>query len=366
MIYLDSGATSFYKPPSVYEAVQKAMHTCANPGRGGYPVAANAEKTVYDCRERLGQFFSCEPENVVFTSNCTHSLNIAIKSLIKPGATVVVSGFEHNAVIRPLHAIGAKILVAGRKLFDQRNMLEEWEDALNKGADAAIFTHVSNVFGYILPIAEMAKLCWQYRVPFIIDAAQSAGYLPIDMKTLGAEFIAMPGHKGLLGPQGTGVLLCKGDTTPIFYGGTGSSSRNMEMPQYLPERLEAGTLNVPGIAGLHAGVSYIQKVGVDHIEKTTHRLMLRCIDGLKTLGMKIFAGTYQLGTVSFVPDVDCESFANALAKSGICVRAGLHCAPLAHESAGTLESGTVRVSFCHSNTIRQVDYFLRSVGNIVN
>ena len=222
MIYLDNGATSFEKPPSVCAAVETALRSCANPGRGGYRAATNAAQVVYDCRERIGALFQCDPEKVVFTSNCTHSLNLAIETLVKPGAAVAVSGFEHNAVIRPLHAKGAKILIAGRKLFDQDDTLNHLEDVLRKGVDAVVFTHVSNVFGYILPMGQMAALCKQYGVPFIVDAAQSAGYLPINFEQLGADFIAMPGHKGLLGPQGKGVLLCGRSPVPLLYGGTGT------------------------------------------------------------------------------------------------------------------------------------------------
>ena len=366
MIYLDSGATSFYKPRSVYDAVQKAMMTCANPGRGGYKWSANAASVVYDCREKIGEMFGCEPENVVFTANCTHGLNIAIHSLVKPGTAVVVTGFEHNAVVRPLYAKGVKLFVAGRKLFDHANTLESFEAILRKGVDAAVFTHVSNVFGYILPIKEMADLCRNYGVPFVIDAAQSAGYLPLDIGSLGASFIAMPGHKGLLGPQGTGVLLCNGESKPLLFGGTGSASKERDMPVELPERLEAGTINVPGIAGLLAGINYIQKIGLKNIENSTHKQMLRCIKGLQNVGLHPFAGKDQLGTVSFVPDMDTEIFADELAKRGFALRAGLHCAPLAHESAGTLATGTVRVSFCHNITSQQTDAFVKTVANIIN
>ena len=253
MIYLDSGATSFRKPPAVYRAVEKAMRTCANPGRGGYSAAMNAAQTVYDCREAAAELFACRPEQVVLTTSCTHGLNIAIRSLVKPGNKVVVSGFEHNAVVRPLHALGAEIRVAGRRLFDWDDTMEDFARSL-KGADAAVFTHVSNVFGYILPVGEMAAMCRRAGVPFNVDAAQSAGSLPVKLSELGADFIAMPGHKGLLGPQGTGLLLCARSGEPLLCGGTGSQSLSREMPEALPERLEAGTLNVPGYAGLTQGL----------------------------------------------------------------------------------------------------------------
>ena len=175
MIYLDNGATSFHKPEAVYRAVRCALENCANPGRGGYTAAMAAAKTVLRCRERAADLFHCQPEQVVMTGNCTEGLNIAIGTLVKPGARVVISGFEHNAVTRPLHARKAKITVAGRNLFCWEDNLEDVENALRRGADAAVFTHVSNVFGYILPVYELAALCRQYGVPFIMDAAQSAG-----------------------------------------------------------------------------------------------------------------------------------------------------------------------------------------------
>lgn len=347
MIYLDNGATSFPKLPQVRRAMCRAMVTCANPGRGGHPAAMEAARTVYRCRERAGAMFGCRPEQVVFTSNCTHGLNIAIRTLVKPGARVVISGFEHNAVTRPLHGLGADIVVAGRRLFDWGDTLSRFEDALKSGADAAVFTHVSNVFGYVLPVEAMAGLCRQYRVPFIMDAAQSAGTFPVRLDRLGADFIAMPGHKGLLGPQGTGLLLCGGEAMPLLYGGTGSESISQQMPDYLPDRLEAGTVNVPGIAGLSAGMALLEQMGIHRIRQREAGEAARCVRGLERLGMRVFSGVHQSGTVSFLPERDCETVAQALAERGIAVRAGLHCAPLAHESAGTLETGTVRVSFGH-------------------
>ena len=210
MIYLDNGATSFHKPPQVYRAVQDAMAGCANPGRGGYEAAMRASQIVYNCREAAAALLGCLPEQVVFTSNCTHGINIALRSLVRPGGRVVISGFEHNAVTRPLHLLDARITVAGRRLFDWDDTLEKFEKALKMGQDAAVFTQVSNVFGYILPVERMAALCRQYGVPFLVDAAQGAGSLRVNADAWGADFVAMPGHKGLLGPQGTGLLLKAG------------------------------------------------------------------------------------------------------------------------------------------------------------
>lgn len=362
MIYLDNAATSFHKPPTVKAAMLHAMERCANPGRGGYKAAMAAAETVFSCRETAGKLFHCEPEQVVFTSNCTHGLNIALSTLVSPGGRVVISGFEHNAVTRPLHALGAEVTVAGSRLFDWENTLTEFEQALKKGADAAVFTHVSNVFGYILPVDEMAALCKKYRVPFTVDAAQSAGSLPVDLARWGADFVAMPGHKGLHGPQGTGLLLCGRLPQPILHGGTGSLSMEQEMPDFLPDRAEAGTLNVPGIAGLDAGMRYVNRTGLPNIARREQAQAMRCTAALKKQGFRVFAGPHQAGVVSFVPNMDCQEAADILARQGIAVRAGLHCAPLAHRTAGTLDSGTVRLSFGPDANHRQTDIFLQKAG----
>lgn len=354
MIYLDNGATSFHKPASVARAINRALLTCANPGRGGYGAAMAAAETVYRSRETAAKLFDCRPEQVVFTSNCTHGLNIAIHTLVKPGAKVLISGFEHNAVTRPLHRLKADIRIAGRKLFDWADTLEDFERCLRNGVDAAVFTHVSNVFGYILPVAQMARLCRQYDVPFAVDAAQSAGVLPVSLEAWGANFVAMPGHKGLLGPQGTGILLCGRIPEPLMAGGTGSESAIQEMPSYLPDRAEAGTLNVPGIAGLTAGMDHIRRTGLDEIFRREQWAARECARRLERQGVQVFAGDHQVGTVSFVPEMDCEEMAERLGKGGIAVRAGLHCAPLAHESAGTVKTGTVRVSFGHEADMGQI------------
>ena len=364
MIYLDNGATSFSKPPQVVKAMTRAVKTCANPGRGGYDASMKASRTVYKCRELGAQLFDCDPEQVVFTSNCTHGLNIAIGSVVRPGCRVVVSGFEHNAVMRPLYALESRITVAGRKLFDWEDTLESFYRALEQGAEAAVFTHVSNVFGYILPVEELARMCRKRKIPFILDAAQSAGSIPISLRSLGAAFIAMPGHKGLLGPQGTGILLCGSSGKPLLQGGTGTGSREKDMPEELPERLEAGTVNVPGIAGLHAGMEYIQKTGIGNIFQREHVQLTRSVAGLKKLGMQVFSGDHQAATVSFLPGMDCEDAAYRLAQKGIAVRAGLHCAPLSHESAGTLETGTVRISFGADADAAQTDALLQAASKL--
>ena len=364
MIYLDHGATSFPKLPQVRRAVEEAMLTCANPGRGGYPAAMTAAETVYRTRETAGELFDCNPEQVVFTANCTHGLNIAIRTLVKPGARVVISGLEHNAVVRPLHALDARIRVAGRKLFDWDDTLEDFAAALAEGAAAAVFTHVSNVFGYRLPVEQMAALCRDRGIPFILDAAQSAGSIPLSLTELGADFIAMPGHKGLLGPQGTGLLLCGAVPEPLLFGGTGSSSLSRQMPEDIPDRAEAGTLNVPGIAGLGEGLRYLKRASIADIGRREAQLGKFCAGELEKLGFRVFSGPHQMGTVSFLPAGDCEDAAQRLAEQGFALRAGLHCAPLAHESAGTLQTGTVRLSFGHRDSPAVAKSFLRAASKL--
>lgn len=355
MVYLDNGATSYPKPDCVCQAVSKAMAECANPGRGSHPAARAGAQVLYQCREAAGALFRCSPEQVVFTMNCTQGLNMAIRTLVKPGMKVVVSGFEHNAVTRTLHGLGARMMVAGRRLFCPEDTLEEFDACLRRGAQAAVFTHVSNVFGYILPIEQMAQMCRRRGIPFIIDAAQSAGALPLDVQALGADFIAMPGHKGLLGPMGTGLLLCRRLPRPWLTGGTGSESLRQQMPDFLPDRGEAGTMNVPGIAGLDAGIRYVLERTPAQIGLAEQQMAALAARRLRDLGLEVFSGDHQLGTVSFRCAMDCEQAALLLAQEGIAVRAGLHCAPLAHRSAGTLDTGTVRISFGHDASQAQVD-----------
>lgn len=345
MIYLDSGATSFPKPEGVTRAMTQAMQTCANPGRGGHAAAAAGAQAVFSCRERAADFFDCRPEQVVFTQNCTHGLNLAIRTLVRPGDRVVISGFEHNAVTRPLYNLRAKTEVAGHRLFDPEDTLRQFSRALNRGARAAVFTHVSNVFGYVMPVEEMADLCRRRGIPFIIDAAQSAGTEEVSLRKLGADFIAMPGHKGLLGPMGTGILLCSRLPKPLICGGTGSDSMSQKMPDFLPDRAEAGTVNVPGIAGLEAGIRTVAELGREKLRLKEKKLASQAARMLEDLGMEVFAGSHQAGTVSFRCQMDCEEAAQRLSQAGIALRAGLHCAPLAHRSAGTEKTGTLRLSF---------------------
>lgn len=371
MIYFDSAATSFQKPPSVPRAVMTAIQTMSSPGRGGYDAAMRAAETAFQCRGELQELFEMEaPEQVVFTMNATHGLNIAIKTLVHQGTRVVISGYEHNAVTRPLTALGADVTVAESPLFQPEQAVETFERAISGGAEVVICSHVSNVFGYVQPIEEIAALCRRKGIPLIVDASQSAGILPVSWKTLGAAFIAMPGHKGLYGPQGTGVLLC-GDIPPktLLEGGTGSASLQQKMPDFLPDRLEAGTHNMPGIAGLLEGVRFVKRKGTGTILAHERRLAEKMAEELRRLpDIRIYANdplSAQSGVLSFTSgQMDPEQLGSEFGKHQVAVRTGLHCAPLAHRSAGTLETGTVRISFSAFNTeaeVRRAAEILRQI-----
>ncbi|MCI8687462.1 MAG: aminotransferase class V-fold PLP-dependent enzyme [Lawsonibacter sp.] len=370
MIYLDSAATTLQKPKMVASATAWAVNHLASPGRGGHRPAMAAAETAFSCRAAAARLFHVDdPERVVFTFNATHGLNIAIKTLARPGSRVVVSGYEHNAVTRPLHALGVQLRVARGRLFDRQAVLEDFRRELDRGADLAVCTHVSNVFGFILPIENIAALCREREVPLIIDASQSAGCLPLDFQALGAAFAAMPGHKGLYGPQGTGLLLCGADPDPLLEGGTGSESKRQAMPEFLPDRLEAGTHNIAGIAGLLEGLRFLERQGVEKIGEKESQLIRGLGKRLGTLpGTEVFlAGDpeAQAGVLSFrLRGRDCEELGEVLGKRGFALRAGLHCAPLAHETAGTLETGTLRASVSAFNTERETGQFLRAVREI--
>lgn len=373
MIYLDSAATTMQKPVSVARAAAAAMTSMASPGRGGHRPGMRAAETTYACRELAAELFHApDPDHVVLTFNATHGLNIAIRSLVKPGGRVLISGYEHNAVTRPLYAIpDVKVYVADCPLFDPEGTLKGFADILSEhDIDVVICNHVSNVFGYILPVEEIARMCLRKGIPFVLDASQSAGTLPVHMDELHAAFVAMPGHKGLYGPQGTGLLLCGEDVPePLLFGGTGSVSQRQDMPDFLPDRLEAGTHNVCGAAGLAEGLRFIRRKGLNRISAHEQSLNLRMMDGLSRLpGVTVFRGNRenQSGLCSFCAvQMDCEVLGERLAKEGIAVRAGLHCAPLAHRSAGTEESGTVRISFSAFNCEAEVAETLRVLKKLL-
>ncbi|MBR4579515.1 MAG: aminotransferase class V-fold PLP-dependent enzyme [Oscillospiraceae bacterium] len=370
MIYLDSAATSLLKPPSVASAVYRAIQSCATPGRGTHAAAMRASDVALSCREEAAALFHMrEPEKVVFTMNATHGLNIAIRSLVPPGGRVLISGWEHNAVLRPLYALGAEIEVAASPLFDPEAALRAFREKLG-GQCAVICSHVSNVFGFILPVEEIAALCRERGVPMIIDASQSAGVLDLDFPATGAAFCAMPGHKGLLGPQGTGLLLCAGSAEPLLTGGTGGRSESHTMPEELPDRLEAGTQNICGAAGLLAGLRAVRAMGPEGVRRREQPIFAFLRRGLQSLpGLRVFAAEtagVQTAVLSVVPEsMSCETMADALGRAGIAVRAGLHCAPLAHTTAGTLATGTLRLSLSPYNTRREMERCVAAMEKIL-
>ena len=363
MIYLDNAATTLHKPRAVDEAVRRAMHAAAGYARGGYAAAMRAGETVYACREQAATLFGVrDPARVVFTMNATHALNLAIHALAQPGMRVAVSGYEHNAVMRPLLLRGIDPIVLDTPLWDSAAMVEAAGQALADGAELFILNHVSNVFGFAAPVEEIAALLDEKGVPLILDASQSAGLIDIDVRRhpcLAA--VCMPGHKALYGPQGTGILLALDDriaARPLLTGGTGSRSEEMRQPDFLPDALESGTPNVPGIAGLAAGIAFVRAVGPANIlahERKLTREFARALEGESRI--TCFAHPAQTGVLSLtVRGAAVENIAETLARQGVAVRAGLHCAPLAHRTAGTEETGTVRFSLSFYSTAHQVEH----------
>lgn len=368
MIYLDNAATTLQKPSAVAKAMEQALYTCANPGRSGHRPAMKAAETVYECRRAAAEFFGLDaPERVVFTLNATHALNLAIKSLLHEGGHAVISGYEHNSVVRPLEAMaerGVSYTAAVSPLFRPELVCPAIERAITPQTRCVIVTHVSNVFGFVLPLAEIDALCRKKGLPLVVDASQSAGLLPLDARALpAAVFLCMPGHKGLYGPQGTGLLLCCKDTKlySLMEGGTGSLSLETHQPDFLPDALESGTLNVPGIAGLREGLRFAAKRR-EAILRREQALLAQTAELLSALPeLELFIGDgCQSGVLSLRPRAgDPAALCEALAERGVCVRGGLHCSPLAHRSAGTLPEGTVRLSFSAFSTPDQAEDLAR-------
>ena len=369
MIYLDNAATSLIKPITVQKEMIKAMNMAASPGRGGHGPALYAAETVFQCRQTAAKLFNVpDTEQVVFTFNATHALNIAINSLASKGTKVLVSGYEHNSVTRPLEAIGAEIKLASSPLFDKEAAIEAFREKI-AWAELVVCTHVSNVFGFVLPVYEIADMCRHHGVPMIVDASQSAGVLDVDFGKLQVAFVAMPGHKSLFGPQGTGVLLCGDSGKSFIHGGTGSNSRSQNMPGFLPDMHEAGTHNVAGLAGLNAGMNYVIDKGTDKIQAHEKFLLQNTVQMLSEMECVKLYNTNneeQSGVLSFTCVLmDTEELAQRLAEEGICVRAGLHCSPYAHRSAGTLDTGTVRLSFSPFVTLENARDFCEILQNLL-
>jgi cysteine desulfurase/selenocysteine lyase len=354
MIYLDNAATSFPKPSSVYESVMKAMKVYgANPGRGSHAMAIEGARIIYETRELLADLFNLDdPLRVIFTFNATDSLNMAIKGILKRGDHVVTTEMEHNSVLRPIKELeksGVENTIVKCGTDGSINVYD-LEKAIRDNTKLIVTTHVSNLTGTIFPAEEIGKVCRAYKIPYLLDASQSAGVLTIDMKKYNISFLAVPGHKGLLGPQGTGALLINSDieVKQLKEGGTGSQSASLDHPNFYPDKLEAGTHNLPGIAGLNAGLKYILKRGTESIYSNEKNLLDIFITELKkNPKIKIYGPESIEDRIGVVPinieGMDSSEVANILDREyGIAVRPGLHCAPLAHKAIGTEKLGAVR------------------------
>lgn len=368
MIYLDNAATTFPKPLYVRRAANEAMANFgANPGRSGHAMALKASEEIYKCRSKIADFFNEEnPENVIFTLNCTHAINIVLKGLLKPGDHVVVSDMEHNAVMRPLSALadrGVEYSVARVSDSDPEETLSNFREALRPNTKLVVCIHVSNVWGIKLPVERITAMCHQYDIPVLIDVSQSAGTHDIDIGENKFDFVCMPGHKGLYGPMGTGVLITPhyDKLNTLIEGGTGSGSVSMKQPSTPPDKFESGTPNLSGIVGLSRGIDFINSVSKKKILIHEMRLMNLLYDRLaQNPKIQLYTPKPDMdrfgAVLSFnVKDADSENVAAYLNKNhSIAVRAGLHCAPMAHKHYGTLEQGAVRISPSYFTTSRDI------------
>jgi cysteine desulfurase family protein len=357
IIYLDNAATSWPKPPSVWEAMERNMiESAANPGRGSHEMAVKASRAVFEARKRLARLFRVNnPNDIAFTMNTTHALNLAIQGLLKPGDHVIATSLEHNSVRRPLEALKRKIGIDVTYVpTDTKGMLkrEAVEEAITARTKLIAVTHSSNLLGTIIPISEIGEIARRRNIKLLVDSAQSAGVLPIDVEGMGIDLLAFPGHKGLMGPQGTGGLYIHPDMElePLMHGGTGSKSEAPEQPDIRPDRYEAGTPNTVGLAGLSEGVNFVLKETTQAIHAKELQLTFELMEGLQRIpGITLLGpdlGEERTAIVSFLLDgVDPSELAFLLDQQfGIAVRSGFHCTPLGHETAGSYETGAVRAS----------------------
>ena len=374
MIYFDNGSTSFPKAPGVAEAVGEFLQNGAfNINRGNYQEAYDLEEKVLETREMLLSLFHAEKHaEVIFTPGITYSLNYFIKGFLKPGSHVLVSGMEHNAVVRPLkqleeEGIEWKIVAADGK---GKVKAADFAGAIKENTRAVIVNHASNVCGTVAPIHEIGKLCREKGVVFVVDTAQSAGTLDIDFENDFIDFLAFTGHKGLLGPQGIGGFLIRKELaeriTPLIAGGTGSISDQLEMPVFLPDRFESGTMNLPGIIGLHAALKYLQEKGIEKIHEKKMELTAYFLNQVKEFSeIRIVGIPENEGRVAVV-SLDFLGRDNGMVAFdledmyGIMTRVGLHCAPVAHQMLGTYPQGTVRFAFSTWNTQEEIDACIRA------
>ena len=378
MIYFDNAATTFPKPPRVIKAVEFAMLNGVNIGRGSYSAAARAGDIVYGAREEVATQFGAEPENVIFTKNCTEALNMAIKGVVlneKTPPHVITTNLEHNSVLRPLE----RLKTDGKCTYSVAEVSENEEETIfsifekvRSNTHLIIATNASNAFGNILPIKEIGRKAREKGIYFIVDCAQTAGSLPITLKDYNADILCMAGHKGLFGPMGTGLMIIREDLKlkTISEGGTGSYSFLLSPPEISPDRYETGTLNFPGIAGLLEGLrfSYANR---EEAYKKEMNLIRYIYEKLKGVPVDIYApypeNYKQMPLLSFnVKGKDSSIMGEALGKEGIAVRTGFHCAYLAHKAHSTEERGTVRISLCRNNTKKEAEEFIYTLKKLLN
>lgn len=375
MIYLDNAATTMHKPKEVIDAVVEAMTSLGNAGRGANEASLSAARIIYDAREKLCRFFNGEdPRQIVFTSNSTESLNIAVKGLLEPGDHVITTMLEHNSVLRPLYEMEKKgvaltIIKADKK---GRFSLEEMEAAIRPETKMIVCTNGSNLTGNYVDIGKVGEMAHRHDVLFMVDASQTAGVFPIDVRNMQVDVLCFTGHKGLLGPQGTGGMYVREGLAirPLKSGGSGVQTYSKTHPREMPTALEAGTLNGHGIAGLRAAVEYIEKTGLDAIRAKEQELMWRFYEGVKEIsGVTVYGDFDSRERCAIVAlnigDYDSSEVSDALlTEYGISTRPGGHCAPLMHEALGTVEQGAVRFSFAHSNTEEEVDIAINAVREL--
>lgn len=361
MIYLDNAATTMHKPKEVIEAVVNAMGSLGNAGRGVNTASLGAARVIYETRERLAELFGAEdPKQIAFTCNSTESLNIAIRGLLNPGDHVITTVLEHNSVLRPLYDLQEKGLDVTYLSCDEKGRIcyEDFEKEIRPETKAIITTHGSNLIGNLLDIGRIGKIAHDHGILYIVDASQTAGVFPIDVKAMNVDVLCFTGHKGLLGPQGTGGIYVREGLTvrPLKAGGSGVQTYNRHHPSEMPTALEAGTLNGHGIAGLNAALKYIEHVGLDTIRKTEQDWMWMFYNGVKDIpGVRVY-GDFDVDercpiVTLNIGDYDSAEVSDELLTTyDISTRSGGHCAPLLHQALGTVEQGSVRFSFSHFNT----------------
>jgi cysteine desulfurase family protein len=376
-IYLDNAATSFPKPSQVTEAVERTLRlNAANPGRGGHQLSLEAGRLVMECRETVAGFFGIGDETrIAFTANATEAINLGLFGVLQPGDRVVTTSMEHNAVIRPLRALSDQGVEVVRVMADSLGFANPAaiRQACIPGTRLLMVNHCSNVTGTLQAIEDIGPWCRKQGIIFMVDAAQSAGIFPIDVEAMAIDLLAVPGHKSLLGPPGTGFLYVRQglDLRPLLYGGTGNFSQSETQPVEMPERLESGTLNTIGLAGLKAGVEFLETIGLEHIQSHDQELLGQLIDGLTSFKDVTLYGPldskWHGGALSFnIKNIDPAMLGFRLDREyGICCRVGLHCAPAAHDTIGTLPEGTVRLSPGYFNTTDDIEQTLSALRTII-